>query len=131
MTIAWVTEVGLRQGKVVITISLSGETDISNLGWDMVRVWACVHSQQVNFKKITSDKNLKMHVLCTLQETMETDDDMSYLETLQENYYLFCRYIVPEDFLEQLISEKVLSMDDRELITNQHVNQNRRQRTSK
>ena len=61
---------------------------------------------------------------------MEEDDDLSYQETLQENFYLFCRYLVPEDFLEQLISEKILSLDDKELIMNQVVNQNRRQRAS-
>jgi hypothetical protein len=59
------------------------------------------------------------------------DSEENYQDILQKNFYLFSRYIVAEDFLEQLISEDVLTVDDKEVITNKCIHHNRRERASK
>lgn len=59
------------------------------------------------------------------------EDKETYQDILQKNFYLFSRYIVAEDFLERLISEDVLTFDDKEVITNKCIHHNRRERTSK
>ncbi|XP_053392748.1 caspase recruitment domain-containing protein 11-like isoform X3 [Mercenaria mercenaria] len=60
-----------------------------------------------------------------------SDVDDNYQDTLQKNFYLFSRYIVAEDFLEKLISEDVLTIDDKEVITNKCIHHNRRERANK
>ncbi|XP_060604546.1 caspase recruitment domain-containing protein 11-like isoform X3 [Ruditapes philippinarum] len=59
------------------------------------------------------------------------DSEENYQDILQKNFYLFSRYIVAEDFLEQLISEDVLTVDDKEVITNKCIHHNRRERANK
>lgn len=53
-----------------------------------------------------------------------------FQEVLTDHFYLFSRYLIPEDFIDQLVSENVLTLDDKEVITNHYVNKNRRQRTN-
>ncbi|WAQ95314.1 CAR11-like protein, partial [Mya arenaria] len=74
-----------------------------------------------NYSSIFQTPNLKM---------ADQDDDEHY-EILQEHFYLLSRYLLPEDFLDALLSHNVINIDEKELIMNQYVNQNRRQRANK
>jgi len=60
-----------------------------------------------------------------------TENVDHYHDILQENFYLLSRYLLPEDFLDTLLSDNVINMDEKEVIMNHFVNQNRRQRASK
>ncbi|XP_052760528.1 uncharacterized protein LOC128203231 isoform X2 [Mya arenaria] len=62
---------------------------------------------------------------------MADQDDDEHYEILQEHFYLLSRYLLPEDFLDALLSHNVINIDEKELIMNQYVNQNRRQRANK
>ncbi|KAH3879299.1 hypothetical protein DPMN_003201 [Dreissena polymorpha] len=61
----------------------------------------------------------------------DKDEDEKYHETLTENFYLFSKYLVPEDYIAELVSASVLTLEDREVILNHFVNQTRRQRASR
>ena len=56
---------------------------------------------------------------------------MDFQDILTENYHLFSKYLVADDFVDTLLSKNVLSHDDREIICNHYVNQTRRQKASK
>ncbi|XP_052261106.1 caspase recruitment domain-containing protein 10-like [Dreissena polymorpha] len=61
----------------------------------------------------------------------DKDEDEKYHETLTENFYLFSKYLVPEDYIAELVSASVLTLEDREVILNHFVNQTRRQRANR
>ena len=54
-----------------------------------------------------------------------------FQDILTENYHLFSKYLIADDFVDILVSKNVLSQDDREIIFNHYICQTRRQRTGK
>ena len=63
--------------------------------------------------------------------TMSDTLHPGYQDILTQNYHLFSRYLIAEDFISELIGKEVLSTNDKEHITNPYVNQTRRQKASK